>query len=97
MSSRWTSRGQKSTPSAGPTLEKVRPIWIIELHGTNQGVADILRQSGYRIGVIGSPEEVATAPWNVQIIAFPNERTDLVPLFEDLTAQATETSVASAS
>ena len=73
---------------AAQTLAKVRPILLIELHGTNEAVAHLLSEAGYLSRVLGSRSTMLESPWNAQIIALPAERADLVPLADMLAEEA---------
>ena len=70
------------------TIKKsARPLFLIELHGTNKDVYEILRAAGYRVGVLGSQEEVCSAHWNSHIIAVPEDHRDAVALLSTLCIQ----------
>ncbi len=58
-------------------LRDLRPILLIELHGTNADVAAELEALDYHSAVVGSDKPVASAPWNAYVIAVPRERADL--------------------
>lgn len=63
---------------AQQTILRKRPILIIELHATNQPVATILDRYGYVYAVLGSSESVREVSWDANIVAVPQERSDLV-------------------
>jgi FkbM family methyltransferase len=65
---------------ARETLTVQRPILVIELHRTNAAVAAILDRFGYACTVLGSSESVLDVPWDANILAVPQERTDLLEL-----------------
>jgi len=52
-------------------LKSVKPTLIIELHGTNGHVADLLDQAGYTHRPIDHPATTRDAPWWVHILASP--------------------------
>lgn len=54
-------------------LSNRRPLLLIEVHSTNQGVQDLLEEKDYQIAVIGSPLDLASSHWNVQVVAYPRE------------------------
>jgi FkbM family methyltransferase len=62
------------------TIRNCRPILMIELHGTNHAVSDILEDFGYMALVLGDATDVRNAHWNANIIAFPANRSDLIEL-----------------
>jgi FkbM family methyltransferase len=55
-------------------LKENRPLLLIELHATNQAVAEILRDSHYASLILGSDQSITEGHWNVQILAYPIER-----------------------
>jgi FkbM family methyltransferase len=64
------------------TLFRFRPILLVELHGTNTGVAGILKRADYAAGVLGSRLSITESPWNSYVIAVPSEKPKLRPLIE---------------
>jgi FkbM family methyltransferase len=56
---------------ARETIRKARPIFIIELHGTNAVIAKKLDELGYVCAVPGSTKTITEVHWNAQIVAFP--------------------------
>jgi FkbM family methyltransferase len=65
---------------AASTIRNCDPILVIELHGTNDPVSDLLEELGYVAMVLGDSAQVRNAHWNANIIAFPANRSDLVEL-----------------
>jgi FkbM family methyltransferase len=55
---------------AAETIQKARPILIIELHGTNAAIAERLNTLGYFPAVAGG-KSIFGSHWNAQVIAFP--------------------------
>lgn len=51
-----------------------RPTMLIELHGTNGEVADLLDTIGYQSVVIRDSRDIRAALWSAQIIACPSEK-----------------------
>jgi len=82
--------GAEADVLAGATdnLSRVRPILLIELHGTNDAVSKKLDSLDYSSYVLGSRASVVEAPWNAHIIAVPKERVDLTSIVETLTDPA---------
>jgi hypothetical protein len=72
---------------AGATniLTAVRPVLLIELHGTNEAVSQKLHSVNYSAYVLGSRDSVVKAHWNAHIVAVPLERTDLATQVSALT------------
>ncbi len=66
------------------TIEASRPSMIIELHGTNAEMDQVLSELGYKSAVIGSALPVSVAHWNATILAIPSERADVLPLLEEI-------------
>jgi FkbM family methyltransferase len=60
------------------TLRVVRPVLLVELHGTNQAVAEVLGRLGYHGAVIGSDRPIPEAAWNGYVVAVPADLEDLV-------------------
>jgi FkbM family methyltransferase len=56
------------------TISETRPALIIELHGTNQCVADVLDKLDYHAVVMGTPDTVERAHWNATVVAAPQEK-----------------------
>ncbi len=61
-----------------------RPVLLIELHGTNDAVTELLQELSYRTCVLGADSVVTEAHWNAQIAAIPGERDALTPALEEL-------------
>lgn len=61
-------------------IRKSRPILLIELHGTNVGVASELEQFDYVTRAFGKPLSIpiVDCPWNAQILAVPSEKRELL-------------------
>jgi FkbM family methyltransferase len=70
---------------ASRTLTSARPLMLIELHGTNESVAQALEEYGYDAHVLGSRTGILEAHWNSRIFAVPRERSDLSKTIETLT------------
>lgn len=70
---------------ATETLMSSRPILLIELHHTNEAVAQKLEELRYQGYVLGSAASMTQSPWNAQVLALPTERTDLEDVVEKLT------------
>lgn len=61
-----------------------RPIMLIELHGTNDGVSIELESLNYLSAVLGSSASIIDAPWDAYVVAIPAERSDLLPALGEL-------------
>jgi len=72
------------------TLMRYRPILMIELHGTNAGIASALEKIGYRASVLGNSGSIFEVPWDAYIIAAPAERDDLRECIASLSTPAVE-------
>ena len=70
---------------ASETLMSSRPILLIELHGTNEAIANQLEELRYQGHVLGSTASITQSPWNAHVLALPRERTDLERVVEKLT------------
>ncbi len=68
------------------TLRRKRPLLLIELHGTNVAVSEILMSFDYRAVVIGSDTTLEEASWDAYIIAAPMEQVSVVRLVKDLSS-----------
>ena len=66
------------------TLREYRPILLIELHGTNAGVAEALERLGYRAGVLDSTLTITESPWYAYVIAVPAENPKLQAILDPL-------------
>jgi FkbM family methyltransferase len=66
------------------TLQKSGPVLLIELHGTNASVHELLTRLGYCVHVLGSRSGALQAPWDAQVIAVPSQRADLLAAIEPL-------------
>jgi FkbM family methyltransferase len=53
------------------TIQKARPILIIELHGTNAVISKKLKAMDYFPVVPGGTKAIPEAHWNAQVVAFP--------------------------
>jgi FkbM family methyltransferase len=53
------------------TIQKARPILLIELHGTNAVIAEKLNALGYVSTVIGGAGSIVESHWNSHVVAFP--------------------------
>jgi len=62
------------------TLQASRPTLLIELHGTNKAVTELLDRLGYAYAVLGSSIPVQDVPYDANIVAVPQERQDLMEL-----------------
>jgi FkbM family methyltransferase len=58
-------------------IEAAAPVLLIELHGTNEGVADFLEKHNYEIHVLGTPLGIRQADWHSHIVAIPSDRKTL--------------------
>jgi FkbM family methyltransferase len=68
------------------TIATFRPLMLVELHGTNTAVADILRRYHYETSLPGSAVAIENAPGNVHVFAIPREhpdRADLLRILQD--------------
>ena len=63
---------------AQSTLRLARPLLLIELHGTNQPIADLLESLAYSATVLGDTRAITDAPGNAYVAAAPTERPDQV-------------------
>ena len=66
------------------TIGEYRPIMMIELHGTNVAIAQILGAMNYDSIVIGSRASITDSPRDAYVVAAPAERADLHPMLEQL-------------
>lgn len=70
---------------AEETLRSARPILLIDLHGTNAAVARLLEEQDYEARVLGGGRTRLTdARWDVEVVAVPRERTELVARIEQM-------------
>ena len=53
------------------TIQKSRPILMIELHGTNLAIANKLKNMDYCPVVLGGSKLIEDSPWDAYVIAFP--------------------------
>ncbi|HEY2407162.1 MAG TPA: FkbM family methyltransferase [Polyangiaceae bacterium] len=67
---------------ARETLTRSRPMIAMELHGTNEGVLDLLGSLNYDARAVGFTTPIREIAHEVYIIAAPRERADLVDLME---------------
>ena len=63
---------------ARTVINDARPILVIELHGTNRPIAELLRELNYFTASVESAAAIETGHWNANIIAIPAEKADLV-------------------
>ncbi len=56
---------------AWETLKRYRPTLVIEMHATNERMASLLEELGYRVQVLGSEEDLARSHWNCHALAIP--------------------------
>ena len=56
------------------TLRKYRPRLLIELHGTNAAVAELLSALDYKTAVLGDSAPLTSAHWNAIVVAIPSEQ-----------------------
>jgi len=63
---------------AWDTFRAARPILVLELHRTNKAVTELLDRLEYVYAVLGSPESVHDVAWDANIVAVPQERSDLI-------------------
>lgn len=66
-----------------------RPALLIELHGTNQAVAQSLKEIRYDAFVIGETCAVSAARWDAFVIACPAEQSELCALGRRLAIEMT--------
>lgn len=59
---------------ASSLLRKHRPTLLIELHGTNEGVARELESAGYLSRVLEADCAIEQASWTAHLLAVPKER-----------------------
>jgi hypothetical protein len=59
-------------------LRKARPILIIEVHSTNEVVADRIAALDYVGRVLGSSAPIRSAPSHATVVAVPEERASLL-------------------
>lgn len=69
---------------ARQTLERYRPILLIEAHGTNAEIEKFLVAIGYRVGVLGKNVPVAESYWNAHIFAVSAEPAIAEKTFDSL-------------
>jgi FkbM family methyltransferase len=58
-------------------LSEIRPIVLVELHGTNAGVDRILTEASYRSYVVGRACSVVDARWSALVLSAPSESMEL--------------------
>jgi len=63
---------------AAEVLRRARPMLLIELHSTNQAVAERLEEFSFVSCLLGSPESIRTGPANATVAAVPEERAFLL-------------------
>lgn len=52
-------------------LLETRPTLVVECHGTNRHVADLLESAEYDLTVVGSGLSLRDAPWDAHVLALP--------------------------
>jgi FkbM family methyltransferase len=67
---------------AANLLGTVRPILLVELHQTAEGVARVLARHNYKVCLIGSRARVELVTGNVHIVAVPSELDNCDELLE---------------
>lgn len=72
-------------------LQAHRPLLLIELHGTNAGVADVLAELNYRAMVFGRAGTLREAPAKSHVLAVPAEDAARVAEAEALCASQGDT------
>ena len=73
---------------AASMLRLLKPVVLIELHGTNDGVANCLSAAGYATHVVGSRDDIRAAHWNALIVGVPRESDTLIDEIHRLTSPA---------
>jgi FkbM family methyltransferase len=58
---------------AEQTLRTFRPVMMIELHGTNAVVSQVLEALNYEARVVGSDALVTEASWDAKVLCLPRE------------------------
>lgn len=71
------------------TIREHRPIMMIELHGTNGPIQELLGAMNYTSVVLGSRATIVDSPWDAYVVAAPAEEADLQPLLEKLRGEST--------
>jgi FkbM family methyltransferase len=69
---------------AKTVLINAKPLLLIELHGTNDPVADALEALGYRSLVLGSDAGIRDAAWNAHIVGFTPEHAEVGEIAQEL-------------
>ena len=70
---------------AADTLRRLRPLLLIELHGTNQAIARVLDDFDYVGFVLGDTRAVADSAWDAYVAAAPREEKERVAAARALT------------
>jgi FkbM family methyltransferase len=74
---------------ARQTLRSTRPILFIDLHGTNEKVATLLRELDYDARACGKGSTpIERCDWDSQVIAIPAEKKALRPKLESLASSS---------
>lgn len=74
---------------ARKTLRSARPILFIDLHGTNEKVATLLRELDYDARAVGQgTAPIESCGWDSQVIAIPAEKHALRPRLEALASSS---------
>lgn len=69
------------------TIQKARPILLIELHGTNVAIAERLKTLNYYPAVVGSTKSMTDSHWNAHIVAFPEPCAEIDRIQNELVVQ----------
>ncbi|HEV3039162.1 MAG TPA: FkbM family methyltransferase [Candidatus Angelobacter sp.] len=69
------------------TIQKARPILLIELHGTNAAIAQKLNALNYYPTVVGSTKSMIDSHWNVHIVAFPERCPEIERIQNELSGK----------
>ena len=65
---------------AAGTIQLLKPVLLIELHGTNEAVLNALEEMAYEAVAIGQGEKSALeAPWNAHLVAFDRNSESVEP------------------
>lgn len=74
---------------AADTLRRLRPLLLIELHGTNQAIAKLLDEYAYVGFVLGDTRAVADSAWDAYVAAAPRDEKERVAAAQALTRVTT--------
>ncbi len=67
------------------TLSDARPMLLIELHSTNNPIADMLERLRYRVAVLAETTRIREASAQAQVVAVPEEHPEVDALIAHLT------------